>query len=188
MAKESQRKQIRHCVKSLLLGIEGIGDRVFTNRAKKMWKTEYPAIIIYTKNEPAEIRDASPRKYRKSLSLVIELLLKIDKEDQDNKETEDILDDSMDDFCEIIEQRIFANETLNGLVSDTILTNTEMDHGVDGDSEIAGAQLTFECTYDSLAPAETEELADFETASVTWSEKADSEVAETPKDTIELET
>lgn len=172
MATVSKRKQIRAAVKTLLTGISGVGSNVFANRAKKLFPEELPAIIIFAKDEPAEKFAESPREMKRTLRLVVEITKRIEEKSPSDTTPDDAfdakLDDELDDICEEVEQRMFNNTTLNNLASDVLLNNTEIDHGIDGDREIAVAKITFDVEYYTYAPAETSGLDDFEKAHMEW--------------------
>ncbi len=159
----SKREEIRAAVLAILEGISqvttGSGDaaisRIYTNRAKKLWPNELPAILIYTRSEASEIGVAAPRAYKRIMKLAIEIVCKGAEESN--------FDDTIDTISEDVEQRIFRNETLNGLVSDILLSDTEMDYVMEGDQPIGAAVLTFNVEYWTDAPIEQPDLDDFTT-------------------------
>ena len=141
-----QRKLIRAAVETRLKAAGTVASqRVFGNRARQVYPAEMPCIVVYTKSDPAEISAEAPREYKRQLSLVLELVMQASKEET--------LDDSLDDFCEQVENAIFTDETFGGLVSDTVLSDCEMDILVEGEKPIGGLKITLTMTYYQQLPA-----------------------------------
>lgn len=116
---------------------------------------ETPCILVYTKSESAEEWVAAPREYRCTLKLVIEAVaINFTSEGKS-------VDDFLDEMSEQIRQRLFRNETLDGLASDTKLSDTEIDFITDAEDEIGVCRTTFDVQYTEMAPIEQEGLDDF---------------------------
>lgn len=174
----SDRKDIRAKVSDILStpGITGVAS-VFKNRQQRLAPTDLPAIIIYTKSESAEIDIVAPREYKRTLKLAVDIAC-IDTSAVS-------VDDFLDDTADVIEQRLFQNETLDGLASDLKLSDTEIDFITDSENEIGLCRLTFDVTYYSKAPVEQPNLAPFERYSAEY--KLPTATPTTPKDTDETE-
>ena len=172
-----QRKLIREAMVQLLTGIEGIGDRVFESRARRLFPEELPAILVYTKSETAEIWVQGAREYKRTMKLAIEVLAKADEN----------VDDTIDDLCQEIEQRIFRKETLDGVTSDVKYSDTDIDFEPDAETPICAARLTFDCEYYTEAPEEQFGLDDFETAHVETKPAGSTDDTEPAKDDLEME-
>ncbi len=154
----SQRKIIRAKIIEILKGIEGIADAgqsVFANRSRKVYPEEMPALIVYTRDEQAEIEIGAPRAYKRVLRMAVEIVT-------DTKDDAVAPDDLVDDVTAEIERRMFRDETLTGLVSDVRLSDTEMETNSDGETMHAAARVTFEVHYWTDAPEEQIGLDDFE--------------------------
>lgn len=145
------RKQIRAAFKQLLTGISGVNSNVFASRSRQVWPEELPAILVYTRTETAEIYIDAPREYKRTLQLAVEIIAKGDEN----------VDEALDNLCQEVERRVFQDETLNDLVSDTILSDTEIDFVPDGEQPVGAARITFNVEYFSLAPEEKDGLDDF---------------------------
>jgi len=164
MAEQTNRKDIRTKVLSIIKAavseFGGVSDpalgRVFENRMKPMWEVEMPAANIYTKNESAEIFNVAPREYKRTLNLFLDVYVKAD----------DAADDTIDLLTRKIEKALFVNETLDDVVSDTVLGDTEIELDVDGRSVQALARMTWVITYFTFAPGDEASagLDDFVTA------------------------
>lgn len=153
-----QRKLIRDAViATLKAGSTAAGQRVFGNRARMILKNELPAILVYTRNEPVEISAESPREFKRSLALSIELIASADDEDT--------LDDVLDDLAEEVENLLFVDETQGGVATDTILGETEIETAADGEKPVGMAKITLTLPYFQRLPADlTGDLDAFETA------------------------
>lgn len=170
------RKQIRAAVAQLLQGISGVGSRVFESRSRQVWPEELPAILVYTRTETAEIFNESPREYKRTLQLAVEVIAKGDEN----------VDDTLDDLCQEIEHRIFQDDTLDNLVSDTILSDTEIDFVPDGEQPVGAARITFNVEYFTLAPEEQEGLDDFLRAHIETTPVPSTEDTEPAVDDVDL--
>lgn len=133
----NNRSNIRLAIKNVLLDETDAGSNVYTNRETKLWESELPAILIYTAQEPAIPESLSSQRYVRTLELRIEVKV---------KGTTDV-DDSIDEVLGQIEDLIHANPSLNGVVSATILTNTEISLDSDAQEEIGVGVLSYECKY-----------------------------------------
>lgn len=162
----SQRGDIREAIKAALTTppISGIGTRVFTNRMRKVYPDEMPAVVIYTKSESAEIYIAAPREYKRTMKVAIEVFDKFD--DAGETTLEDDVDDRLDALAEQIEQRLYKDETLGGKVSDLKFSDSESDFMPEGEQPIGALRMTFDVEYFVLAPIEQTGLDAFETAHV----------------------
>jgi len=151
----SDRKDIREKVFDILStpAITGVAS-VFKNRQARLAPEELPAIIIYTKSESAEISNVAPREYKRTMKMAVDVA-KIDVSTV-------LTDDFLDDAAEEIEQRLFQNETLDGLASDLFLSDTEIDFITDAENEIGLLRLTFDVIYYTKAPIEQPGLEAFE--------------------------
>lgn len=173
--RDSQRRLIRQHIKTLLStpAITGIGTKVFANRARLVFETELPNIIIYTKNEPSEKFVEAPREFKRSLNLEIEIQYRLNPPDEDTVN----IDDAMDDIAEEVERRVLLDPTLNNLASDTLLDNTEMDIVQNGNQLIGSCKITFVVEYNQ--PVDYSEnddsLDDFETAHVEITNEPDND-------------
>lgn len=151
-----QRQEIRDKVVELLTGIAEVNERVFPNRARRLFEEELPAILVYTKSETGEIGVQAPREYKRTLKLAIEIVAKADED----------LDNDLDDIAKEIETRLFRNETLDGLVSDVQYSDTEIEFEPEAQVPVGAARLTFDVEYWTEAPDEIPDLDDFEKAHI----------------------
>mgnify|MGYP003554283387 CR=1 FL=1 len=174
----SSRKTIRAKIAAILTTptLTGIVN-VFESRQARLAPEELPAVIVYTKSEAAEISNVAPREYKRTLKVAVDIAR------LDTSATPG--DDFLDDVAELIEQRLFQNETLDGLASDTFLSDTEIDFITDAQGEIALCRMTFDVIYYTQAPIEQPNLDAFERYSSEI--KLPSATPTTPKDLDETE-
>jgi hypothetical protein len=163
------RQTIREAAKTLLLNQGPWEDRVFLNRMKAISqrpgqrsnRSQLPALVIYTRNETAEVFNVAPREYRCVVELVFEFLAA----DSDQVDVE------LDNAAEIIERIVARNDTLQGTADDTEYVSTNITIVDQGEVPIGAVGLTFQATYYREAPDEefTQTLPDMDTVHVEYS-------------------
>jgi hypothetical protein len=134
-----QRKVIRAAIVEKLKNKTVAGVRVFGSRAAPIYKHELPCILVYTRTEPVKVSNDSPREYERGLVVQLELVA--------SSENEMLLDDVLDDFAEQVEAAIFEDETHGGLVSDTILGDTEIELLSEGEKPIGALKVSLTMPY-----------------------------------------
>lgn len=141
------RRQIRDAIVARLKSANtNAGQNVFGSRAAPLFKTQLPAILVYTKTETAEVSIDSPREYQRNLVVALELVA--------SAKTEDLLDDALDDLAEQVEISMFAEETLGGLVTDTVLVETEIELLQEGEQPIGAAKISLSMPYFQQLPGD----------------------------------
>ncbi len=134
----NNRAAIRSALKALLVDEDtSAGSNVYSNRETALWKSELPAILIYTSQENATPESFSGRRSIRDLEITIHLKIEA---------TEDI-DDDLDAFAGEVEDAIDSDSTVGGTVSGIILKTTEIRIDAEGDKDIGVAVLTYECKY-----------------------------------------
>lgn len=180
----SKRKTIRHAIANVLLNNTSAGAHVYASRTRKLSKESLPAILVYTNNEDVEVFNESPREYRRTLTLGIEIAARAD----------DDLDDTLDDIAQEVERILSENQTPGG--ADTLLlTGATIVLNADGDNQHGGCVLTYDAIYFTLdvsegvagpgVPAENV-ITPFETGGVTWRPNGATEESPQAKDEILL--
>lgn len=150
-----QRKLIRDAVVTRLkTGGTMAGQNVFGNRSRPLFPHELPAILVYSRTDAPELSNEAPREYKRTLTLGIECVAAGRNEEE--------LDDILDEFCAQVESAIFKDETFGGLVSDTLLGDTELDILANGDKPAGGAKILLSAIYYQRLPEDlTGDLDDF---------------------------
>jgi hypothetical protein len=144
----SQRRKIREAVTDLLKGKTVCEDRVFKFRTRSLFEHELPAILVYTKAEPARVFTTAPVEYERNLHLIVEIVAKADES----------LDDVLDDIADEVEYWMHQDHTKGELCADTILKSTEIAILNPGDTMIGSAVLNFEMPYYTEAVADPLQL------------------------------
>lgn len=145
-----RRQLIREAATALLVNQGPWENRVFKNRMRPLSqrpgqrssRSQLPALIIYTRNEQAEVFNAAPRIYRCTLELVFEYIV----------DESDTIDDELDDGAEIIERIIGRNDTLSDTVNDTEYSSSQITIADQGERPIGSVILTFAVEYDRESP------------------------------------
>lgn len=151
-----QRQAIREALKTMLLNQTVAGDRVWINRpnplsqkpGQRSVRDQLPAILIYTRNERSEILNVAPREYLRTVEVILELAVAM-------TETADEIDNALDDFAQVVEGIVLADDTVTGTASDFRLMASAMTIVDTGEIPIGAVQLTCEAEYVEFHPAAT---------------------------------
>lgn len=146
----SKRKEIREKIKALLTNKTACGVNVFENRLLKWRKEKFPAISIYTQSESSEIKNVSPRLYKRRLSLAIEIIAMADNN----------IDDYMDVLADQVEAILHQTWNLEGVAENFIYLGTQIGIAHDGADSFACAKLEYEAQYSSIHAVAPESLPD----------------------------
>lgn len=179
MAEQVNRKDIREKAVALLkAAVTEVSNRVFENRMRPVFQSELPCIVVYSRNESAEISSQAPREYKRTLRLVAEIIAKADE----------TVDDTLDLLARKVEKAFFVNETLDSLVGDTVLGETEIEISGEGQTLHGACRMEWLVEYYTLAPGDEAlaELDDFETANVDWKPNGATDESQGTVDEIEL--
>lgn len=146
----NKRKLIREKVKELLINNTDCSSRVYENRFTAYWPGKMPAISIYTMSESAEIYNVAPRKYKRKISLAIEIIFEA---------KEDSIDDQMDLVCSQIEAILHTDDTLGGLSDEVIYQGTRFNIVQEDDGQVHSmARMEYEVHYASYHGIDPETL------------------------------
>jgi len=182
------RKNIRKKVVEILKGQTAVGNKVFPNASTVIAEELLPVILIYPRSESASKYATAPRELERDLDLAIEIIAKGPETDEKGNppEGKKSLEDILDDIAEQIECELSRDDTLQGTVDDSILTNIEFEFEGTGGLPIGSARLTYALTYFTMSPRSVDKqggLADFKTAEVEHNIGDDPDTREA-KDTI----
>jgi Phage minor tail protein U len=135
------RTQIRNAVATLLTGLPTTGSHVFKTRTIPLDDTELPALKINTNDEEMapQTFNADPVLER-NLQLTVIAVAK----------ATDGLDDELDQITLEVEQAINATETintLNGLVTSTVLQSIKIETDDELETPIGQAIMNFNVVY-----------------------------------------
>lgn len=146
------RKQIRDAVIAKLVAANIVGNdakgnpRVYSNRARKIYQNELPALLVYTNKETAEVSNEAPREYKRSPEIAVEMIVVA------NASGNSGLDDEIDALSVLIEAAIMNDETQGGLCEDTIIGDTELDIIEDGEQPLGAGKIIFTMPYYQYIP------------------------------------
>ena len=184
------RTEIRNYLKTLLTGAGSYPwqNRVFVNRPNPLAQkthqdsiyTELPALLIYTKSGTNEIHEEAPREYMRNFEVVIEIAAAMD----------DNIDDTLDQYSEIVEMLVLTDPYLGGNASDTTFTDDALLILDDGELPIGAVILTFDVMYLQNFPGENEPqgLDDLDTVFTTYRTDPDQDPGDQTEDEIDVST
>lgn len=174
------RRAVRERVKTILEGRTPAGGSVFVSRSLPDDAEALPAIGVYTTGENVERFNEAPKDYRRDLSLLIEVKLAGDNDED--------LDRKREDFADVIEALIEEDETLGGIVSSLWLTGNEFAESSEGESPLGKISILYTVRY-YLDPMKVTDLNEFQGVDVKYRIKRPEELPSTvdAQDTIELE-
>ena len=155
------RKYLRKKIQDLLktANIDGVGNDVFSMRSIPSSIEELPIILLYPKNEGVSRFDEAPKRYLRSLNIIIELIT-VDDSDE-------CLSDTLDDLSAAIEAAIEKDVDLESCVESVELTSVVYDTEGDGQSPVGSAVLNYQIDYITESRDDFTH-ADFNQADVTW--------------------
>lgn len=131
------RQQIREKVAAILTTANAAA-LIAQSRVYPLPPNSTTVALIYTNTETiVDTTLTAPRKLNRELILVIEAVA---------RKVSD-LDDQLDTLCQTIENAIGNNHTLDGLVKDCVLQDTDITHDFSGDAPIGNARMQFRVLY-----------------------------------------
>jgi len=142
-----KRKDIRNEVVSVLKRANiVIAANILANRSIPYESKLLPAISVYTRaDEVAGEFSSAPRLLKKSLELIVEVVL------QDQKD--DVAADRLDDLCEKVEDYLSSDDSLNGKCDDIYLSRVDFDfQGEQQEKPMHSAVMVFTVLYNDYEP------------------------------------
>lgn len=155
------RRAIRQAVKEMLEELHlDFGKRVWKNRPRSFDAAELPAAIIYTRNETLEEANSAPRRYLRTLELVIEISAARQAPADGQADIDGSDDDQVDDYLDglglEVEKRLERDPTLGGLVDDCSHLRQEFETSDEGSLRFGFLRLFEAVTWTTEAPEEPE--------------------------------
>lgn len=129
------RQQIREAVRDRLKTISDFNNRVFTSRNLPLTQA-FPAICIYATEEEAEYREMGNKQSR-TLNLVIDVYAQSSAN----------LDDVIDGLCVKIEKKMAEDETLGGLVTESLYSEFGFETDNEREMLTAAGSLKYQVQY-----------------------------------------
>jgi hypothetical protein len=137
----SKRKAIREALKTILLNNTDCNANVYSNRVDAYWEDQLPAISIMMNQESSLKRDIRATQYLRTLELSVVITNQVAKSEPEP------IDDFLDKVAEQVEGLIIANPSLNGEVSSTELTSTEIELSGEANKPLGVLTLNYEIKY-----------------------------------------
>lgn len=75
----------RFVVSGLIAERTDAEDRVFANRERPVWKGKLPALMVFTNEETAELRNVAPKLYARTLDVVVQCCIEGSADDFDER-------------------------------------------------------------------------------------------------------
>ena len=176
-----QRKQIRNYIVSRLKLTRVINNgNVAPNRVRPSWTENLPAINVRVEDDEVAVTNESPKEFTHRLDVAIEIFEKSNADEAD-------LSDKLDDIAERVEESLFADEYLGGLVNSIDLTSFGLDIKENGSQLQGGVRQVYRVEYKETRPKDrfNQDLDDLNTVHATYEQ--DDNVEE-PTDTISFNT
>lgn len=134
------RKLIRQTVKDIIAnGNTLAGKNVFTNKKIHIDSDCLPQIVIHTESENVELLDQAPKRYKRDLTLTIEIFASAISEDK--------LQDDLDQMAWQIENLLADDDDWNGTVNKADLTAVRLEFQETGTNPIGACILTYTAQY-----------------------------------------
>tara|TARA_Y100001937_G_scaffold1817_1_gene2324 strand:+ start:952 stop:1440 length:489 start_codon:yes stop_codon:yes gene_type:complete len=135
---QSQLNLIKQSALKTLTGLSTTGSNIFASRVHNLSSINLPALLLYTVEEESQPLVMNPaRSIEKTLTLHLEGYVKQNA----------TYDDKVDDISKEVEEALFTNRLLDGLVKDSFLTNTEIEYESEGDNPLARVVMDFQVVY-----------------------------------------
>lgn len=135
-----RRTLIRNKAVDILKNATAAAERVFPSRIGPLWQVQYPAILVYGRQESCQSISSSLTPSVRTLQLSIEIRASAEEGDMES---------TLDDIALEIENLIKANPKLGNNAMSINLQSTEIDLGTDlGNKPIGASRLTYEVVYE----------------------------------------
>lgn len=146
----------RYVVARLREAAEAAQGRVFSSRIAPLRKATLPCLVVWTRNEKAEIYNTAPRSLERACELVVDVYAALNE----------TLDEVLDQMAKRVEWLVHRDESQGGLAKSTVLTSTETGLAREGQKVFGRAGLIFTVKYE--LPTEEDVLPVFKGMNVQW--------------------
>lgn len=138
-----KRQVIRSAISSLLQNINGLN--VINSRVNTI--TQLPSGVVSTKEESNEVFNISNTLAGQSYDLLRTLNVSVELYVEDSENVAD----ELDELVELVEIELGSDQTLGGLVIQSVLSASEFDYSGEGETPYAKSTLSFEYQYTTPA-------------------------------------
>jgi len=130
------RTQIRNAFVSALAAVPGA--TVYNSRVFPVYDTALPAITVYSRDESIDIENGRKQQLQhRTLALSVACYAKADID----------LDNSLDDLSSHVEQIVFNDPTIKGMVRCLDLAESTIEVTADGEKQLGFITLTFSLKF-----------------------------------------
>ena len=133
-----KRIEIRNYLKDLFSNSIAPVKNIFTSRDQSINEEILPSITIFTPEESATPRNLSAKQFIRNLTIKIEVRPEVNAFGPD---------ESADLMMKEVEEFIFTDPSLGGLVHGLVLTSSVVDVNLETEKPVGLGVLTFECQY-----------------------------------------
>lgn len=173
-----RRRAIREAVRGHLLNATNAGANVYSNLSTRHWREDLPQIAIYTRSEEIEIFSESPREYKRTIELAVEIIAQ--GNELPNESDGETCENQLDAIAEQVEDILEANETLGDIeiedgssckIADELrLNNIEFDFTGEGEQPTGSVRLVYNVVYFEYRPlnSQLDDFSDFEQINTEW--------------------
>lgn len=129
------RQQIRNKFTEILKTISEFDDRVYESRVHQLAANDMPCALVFSESETLEAATRSSQPYIQKRTVETSVYA--------FARSAELVENSIDALTSSIEEKIFADPTLGGLVSQTILQSTILHIDGQPNSPIGAARMSF---------------------------------------------
>lgn len=137
MTDKHVRQQAREFIATALQGIEGFGDKVFPGRVHAIPAKDLPAMVVKSEDELIEravAKGNQPSIQKRHVETVVYVLTRTSTGN---------IEDTIDDLAILVEKAIFADPSLGGIASETVLTSIQPMTGQEPDGPTGVHRMAF---------------------------------------------
>lgn len=129
------RQQIRNAITAKIKEIPVLSTSTFESRVYQLSPADLPAALVYTESEVTEPATKQHQSgiQRRAIETVVYLFTRVDE----------LLENSLDDLSEKVENKLFEDQTFGGIAVMTTLDNTQIHVGGDPDAPTGAARMSF---------------------------------------------
>ncbi len=132
------RTQIRKAVLAAVNNLPTTKRNAFASRVHPVNDNELPCVLVFARLEPVErLTNAQPRGQRRTVTVVVEGCVKATTG----------YEDKVDQISVEVEKAIYNNPSLQSLVRDIFLINTEIKAVGEADMPVAVVSMSFQAEY-----------------------------------------
>lgn len=147
----------------MLKGKTSLEDNVFLSRKvplKHDDETELGVILVYIERESAVVWQASPKMYKKTMTLTVAIVKSLNPDDVEE------IEDQLEDITEEVENIIEKNDTLDDTCSECDFQGYEAITNEEGEFKEGAVKLTYSIVYYEEVGLDEDDLNEFNQSTV----------------------